>query len=177
PAAVAGSDGSLSITHDASAAADVARPAELPEPEPEPKPAEPLPAPSERTLDKLLPQQENTAVPPESFNPLMPDSSQPAGTEEAKTEPPVSEPTPVLPPLPGPAPAPAGDSEGDIHIDHEGNLVRKAVEPKHKVVQPLPPQESEQPASVSEPVSPAVSKLPPPPEMDLTPSEPIQDDT
>src|SRR5688572_32151534 len=48
---------------------------------------------------------------------------------EAKTEP-LPEQSPVLPPLPGPAPASTSDSEGDIHIDHEGNLVRKSVEPK-----------------------------------------------
>lgn len=174
PDAVAGSDGSLNITHDDSTSAE-AQPAELPEPESEQKPAEPLLPPSERSLDQLLPKQDSAAAPPESFNPLMPDSSEPARNEEAeaKTEP-SAEQSPVLPPLPGPAPASTSNSEGDIHIDHEGNLVRKSVEPKHKVLQPLPAQE---PAPMPEPVSPAVSKLPPPPEMDLTPSEPIQDNT
>lgn len=135
----AGSDGSLSISHDQ-------QPAE--EAKPEEAPAE-VP---------LVPQEENKApepflppLPPseagEGFNPLMPEPAQPEPPEE-EPESPAPEPdsaapvatTPeeLLPPQPA-APEPSPDQ---IEIDHEGNLMRTAPSPKHKVISPLPADEA-----------------------------------
>lgn len=196
----------------------------------EPK-AESLPAPSELEISPILPKQPAPVVdenqntfeigmdPPKQPEPDNLPSSEVTAQEtktEAEDQPAQTE--SLLPPPP-PSPADEVDDNGNqIHIDTEGNLLRKAAaEPKHKVIQPLPPAEPELQAnttqdpasSVINPMTPpapvpgpapvagvpgpsadtvmqgqssldsgdTVSKFPPPPQIDLTPSAPIQDNT
>lgn len=172
-------------------------PAELPEVSEE-KPAEeavraeePLMPPSQAEASSLLPSE-----PPKPegegsdlYNPLM-SSTEPApvnpGSDrapeaepEALVEQPIQEvstPEPAAPIAEQPAPKPVEnerpDDDGQIHIDQEGNLIRKnASKPKHKVIQPLPEQAPDPAPELGKGV------LPPPPKLDLTPPPPIQDTT
>lgn len=198
PDSVASSDGTLSIKHDAS-------PPNAPEQETAPS-AEPTsettgpPADSEQEASILPPSAQGTSrvLPPvskdtetpDSFNPLM----GPLGVSSPGQADPPAAGAPPVEPAPDPAPAPpepaadenakdtkAEDTEddGQIHIDHEGNLIRNAAsKPKHKVIQPLAKDEASE-LSQSEPAPEPAKEgvLPPPPELDLTPSKPIPDTT
>lgn len=198
PDSVASSDGTLSIKHDAS-------PPNAPEQETAPS-AEPTsettgpPADSEQEASILPPSAQETSrvLPPVSKDPETPDSFNPlmgplGVSSPGQADPPAAGAPPVEP-APDPAPAPpepaadenakdtkAEDTEddGQIHIDHEGNLIRNAAsKPKHKVIQPLSNDEvSELAQPESAPESAKESVLPPPPELDLTPSAPIPDTT
>ncbi len=177
-----GDDGSLSISHDNEASQQPAElpVAELPELAPEAS-ALPLQPPSELQTEKFLQPEAPGSDTPESVEPLMTginESAEPTQSEPESPAPALS--GSLLPPPPGlemPIMGGPADQHGDIHIDTEGNLMRKAaVEPKHRVIQPLAesaPVESPAPMADSSPGF----KLPPPPEMDLTPSGPIKDDT
>lgn len=152
-------------------------------------PAGPATSPSDGEYSEFLPPK--PAEPEmQSFNPLMPEEPKEEQKEESKPE----EATPVMS-TSGPDPEHPADKveDGQIHIDSSGNLIRKfAAEPKHKSIQPLTQPEEPEPAEASvpesvptpEPSKPEASEssnagftLPPPPEMDLTPSGPIKDDT
>jgi hypothetical protein len=112
--------------------------------------------------NKALSSQENTHqnepfLPPppqnESYNPLMPQAPMPTISEPPAPEQ-TSLPEEILPPLPSPQ---DNALEGQIHIDNEGNLMRTAQQPKHKIVEPLQPGQAEslQPLDLSNSVSSA----------------------
>ncbi len=222
--------GTLSISHDddpASPAEPESLPApqpdesanELPEVQPEQSekparsdsemllktPTEPLPAPSELELQKFLPPAPQPVI--DSFEPGMTQPvPEPAADSNEPAQPEGTPPPEFLPPI---ASGEVDDNGNQIHIDVEGNMMRKAAaEPKHKVIQPLPSADEPEPPAAAEvlggissldnqdqaadsaPVAvepeaaeppqgaaSAFSTLPPPPEIDLTPSAPIQDAT
>lgn len=147
-------------------------------------------APVENKMEETEPAQAPEALAPSEL-PAAPLMTEP--TPETKEEP---APPPPMPDFSEPE---EGESN-QIEIDHEGNLKRATVAPKHKVIQPLPPAEPESPAPsfapvgqagdaptapelsseppVSEPIGPDnAAVLPPPPPLDLTPSAPIPDNT
>lgn len=159
----------------------------------QPAPAEELPEPVEEPAPEVP---EASATPDGSLT--ITHDEQPEQPAEPAPEP-VPEPEPEPEPTPLPMPVfeePVEETPpNQIEIDHEGNLTRPNVEPKHKVIQPLPP-EPEQPAAPPEAPSPSppfepeqASSAPdepapaghasvlPPPGLDLTPTAPIQDDT
>ena len=137
---------------------------------------------SETDAPSPEPAQESTPEPPE----------EPDAPAEPPVELPQPLPEPVMPEVPAPSlepETPAAEDDGQIHIDHEGNMIRKAAaSPKHKVIQPLSDTASAEPEQPEVPQPEASddhgeaapeqqSVLPPPPELDLTPSGPIPDNT
>lgn len=133
---------------------------------------EPLLPPSEQQNNRLLDSDQPSDNPPGSdnqFQDLLGGDQQPALSDGTSVElQPHAAPADEKPPLP--------DRDADqIHIDVEGNLIRKnAANPKHKVIQPLEPkpEEKEEPQATL-----GNGVLPPPPELDTTPSPPLQDNT
>lgn len=134
-----GSDGSLNIDHNA-----------------ETKPPQEMPStdvPKQASEEQQLPEVKSesnqadtgtnstflTPLPsvaePEAVNPLLGVQSQ----ESESHAPEEQIPSPInLPPTPTHQP-----SKDDIHIDHEGNITKPNIAPKHKIIQPLG-QEGEQ---------------------------------
>ncbi|MCA9348201.1 hypothetical protein KC867_02225, partial [Candidatus Saccharibacteria bacterium] len=125
----------------------------------------PLPAPSEQSVSSMISTPSEVSQEALSdtgaehvsagLDSSVPSANQPSlgvlppPPEAPATEPnvesvPVVEAPPVKDePTPTPAPeleqAPAPEDDGEIHIDTDGNLLRKAaMQPKHKVLQPLP---------------------------------------
>lgn len=157
------------------------------ESEPAIEPAAPLVPPSEKETSSFLPPLPPRPEQPEAYNPLI-DAKEPETMPEPESQPvteetPAAEPEQPTTPEPQPAPEPQTQPEpapapelpplempdlgtelteskddGQIHIDHEGNLIRKeAVNPKHKAIQPLgdtPHHEQPGPAPASDTTAP-----------------------
>lgn len=212
-------DGSLTIAHnEPEPQKDEEPPVELPEPvieeqgnENQPEGSnEQLTPPSEQERSPLLPKPEDEKT--ELVNPLLSEDTHKDKVSEdqnqktesdtgpiQKAEEPIKAPEePKSGPeiQPGNTVSPANrQNNGNIHIDEEGNLITKPhVEPKHKVINPLPPVDLSQSVppenpgtqdnsnqedylSETKPKDNFESKLPPPPKLDLTPSKPINDNT